>query len=140
MSIIKSANLNPRNIKRFINSLVLSYNIDGKKIEDYVKIENYLKSMISIQTFYFRGEKWLQFLKMIIPYHERVQFLIHFITLLEINNIMSFQDLESTIKDIPTLNYPKYNKILEIYNKIIEMNENDLFTFLSSRRTAFENR
>ena len=137
--IIKSAKLNPRNIKRFINSLVLSYGIydqnlkgiDDQNLKNYI-IENYLKSMISIQTFYFRGEKWLQFVKMIMDYKNRVQFLTHFITFIESENITSYQDLEDKIKDIPTLKYPKYNKkILEIYNKISEINDEDLFTFLT---------
>ena len=136
--IIKSAKLNPRNIKRFINSLVLSYDTDDEKLKDmdqklkdYI-IENYLKSMISIQTFYFRGEKWLQFVKMIMDYKNRVHFLTHFITFIESENITSYQDLEDKIKDIPTLKYPKYNKkILEIYNKISEINDEDLFTFLT---------
>jgi KAP family P-loop domain len=51
--IINSAKLNPRNIKRFINSLVISYNtsdkniqdIDNQKLRSYI-IENYLESMI----------------------------------------------------------------------------------------------
>jgi succinate dehydrogenase flavin-adding protein (antitoxin of CptAB toxin-antitoxin module) len=137
--IIKSAKLNPRNIKRFINSLVLSYDIYDENIKDindqnlknYI-IENYLKSMISIQTFYFRGEKWLQFVRMILDYRYRVQFLTHFITFIESEKITSYQDLEDKIKDIPTLTYPKYNKkVLEIYNKIIEINDEDLFIFLT---------
>jgi len=77
--IINSAKSNPRNIKRFVNSLVLSYSTSGKNIQDIYNenlrnyiIENYLKGMIAIQTFYFRGEKWLRFLKMINNYHERI--------------------------------------------------------------------
>ena len=58
--IMNSAKLNPRNIKRFMNSLVLSFGTDGEDIrdiqnanlKDYI-IENYLKSMISVQTFLF---------------------------------------------------------------------------------------
>jgi hypothetical protein len=36
--IINSAKLNPRNIKRFINSLVLSYSTSGKNIQDIYTI------------------------------------------------------------------------------------------------------
>ena len=97
--IIKSAKLNPRNIKRFINSLVLSYDIYDKNLKDihdknlknYI-IENYLKSMIAIQTFYFRGEKWLQFVKMMMNYNDRVQFLTHFIIFIESQKITSYQE------------------------------------------------
>lgn len=136
--IIKSAKLNPRNIKRFINSLVLSYNMDDqnlKNIDDqnlkHYIIKNYLKSMIAIQTFYFRGDKWLRFVKMIMNYYDRIRFLTHFITFIENENITSYQDLEDKIKDIPTLKYARHDKkILDIYNKIIEINDDDLFTFL----------
>ncbi len=137
--IINSAKLNPRNIKRFINSIVLSYDtdnenlktIDDQNLRNYI-IENYIKSMISIQTFYFRGDKWLQFIKMIIKYNDRIQFLTHFITFIETQKITSFNDLKNKIKDTQILIYPKYNKkILEIYNKIIEINDDDFFTFLT---------
>ena len=116
--IINSAKLNPRNIKRFINSLVLSYSPSGEnmdvvrdeKLRNYI-IENYLRSMISIQTFYFRGEKWLRLLRMINNYVERFIFLAHFITVVEFENI-SYQDLRDKIKEFPP-------QTLEIYNEII---------------------
>jgi hypothetical protein len=43
--------------------------------------------MISVQTFYFRGEKWLQFLRMITDYNKRVDFLKYFIAVVESKNI-----------------------------------------------------
>ena len=129
LRVINSAKLNPRNIKRFINSLVLSYSSSGKNIQDiyhenlrnYI-IENYLRSMIAIQTFYFRGEKWLRFLKMINNYHERIDFLTHFITVVKYEKI-SFQDLRDKIKDFPS-------RTLKIYNEIFEINDEELFAFL----------
>ena len=125
--IINSAKLNPRNIKRFINSVVLSYSTSGKNIEDiynenlrnYIR-ENYLRSMIAIQTFYFRGEKWLRFLKLINNYYERVDFLTHFITAGKPEKI-SYQDLRDKIKDFPS-------RTLKINNEII--GDDELFTFL----------
>ncbi len=45
--ILKSAELNPRNIKRFINSIAFSLFIYGESI--------IVESLISIQAFYFRG-------------------------------------------------------------------------------------
>ena len=135
--IINSAKLNPRNIKRFINSLVISYNTTDKNIKDisnenlrnYI-IDNYLESMISLQTFYFRGEKWLQFLKMINNYTDRVEFLTHFI-LFVVNKNISLQELQDKIKDFSSQEYRKPNKkTLEIYNELIEINDEDFFTFL----------
>ena len=114
--IINSAKLNPRNIKRFINSLVISYNtsdkniqdIDNQKLRSYI-IENYLESMIQVQTFYFRGEKWLQFLKMINNYTDRIEFLTHFIVFV-INENISLQELQDKIKGFSLEEYRKPNK------------------------------
>jgi predicted KAP-like P-loop ATPase len=52
--IIKATELNPRDIKRFINSIVISQEIYGQKINDIEKI-------IVIQAFYFHGDKWIEF-------------------------------------------------------------------------------
>jgi Pentapeptide repeats (8 copies) len=50
---------------------------------------------------------------------------------IESEKIASYQDLEYKIKDIQTINYPKYNrKILDIYNMIIKLKDEDLFNFL----------
>jgi predicted KAP-like P-loop ATPase len=130
--IIKSAKLNPRNIKRFINSIVLSYNTTDKNIKDITNknlrnyiIENYLESMISVQTFYFRGEKWLQFLKMINNYTDRVDLLSHFIVF-AVNKKISLQELQDKIKDFSSQEYRKADKkTLEIYNELIEVNDED---------------
>ena len=135
--ILKSAKLNPRNIKRFINSLVLSYNTSDKKIQNidfenlrnYI-IESYLESMISVQTFYFRGEKWLKFLKMINNYDERVQFLTHFIMVV-VNENISYQELQNKIKDFQLHKYYKLSeKTLQLYNELIKTNDEEFFDFL----------
>lgn len=126
--IINSAKLNPRNIKRFINSVVLSYSTGGSNIRDinndklrnYI-IETYLRGMISIQTFYFR-DKWLQFLRRINNYYDRIEFLTHFVRVVKSKNI-SYQDLRNRIKDFPSHTLP-------IYNEIIEINDEELFNFL----------
>jgi predicted KAP-like P-loop ATPase len=62
--IIKATELSPRDVKRFINSIVISQEIYGQKINDIEKI-------IVIQAFYFHGDRWIQFLKMLIPYEQR---------------------------------------------------------------------
>ena len=74
--IIKATEFNPRDVKRFINSIVISQEIYGQKIEDIEKI-------ITIQAFYFHGDKWLEFLKLLIPYKQRIEFGMHFILWLE---------------------------------------------------------
>src|SRR5262245_13576941 len=97
---------NPRNIKRFINSLVLSYGTSGKNIlsidnenlRNY-SINSYLWGIIAIQTFYFRGEKWLQFFRMIMNYDVRINFLTQFVR--QISENFKYKDLRDKIRDFP---------------------------------------
>ena len=136
--IKKATQLNPRDIKRFINSIVLAREFYGQDIKDIEKI-------IAIQAFYFHGRKWIDFLKLLIPYGQRIKFLMHFIALLEIKSkdITILKDLTKIIKDD---NYKEkkegylYESLIEtyrndkllndIYNKLIEIDDNDLFAFL----------
>jgi predicted KAP-like P-loop ATPase len=69
--IIKATELNPRDVKRFINSIVIAHEIYGHKVSDLEKI-------IVIQAFYFHGDKWIEFLKLLIPYKQRTEFCMHF--------------------------------------------------------------
>jgi hypothetical protein len=48
--IIKATEYNPRDVKRFITSIVISHEIYGYEIDEIEKI-------IAIQSFYFHGEK-----------------------------------------------------------------------------------
>ena len=70
--IINATELNPRDVKRFINSIVISHESYGQEIDD---IEN----IIVIQAFYFHGDKWIEFFKLLIPYKQRIAFLTRFI-------------------------------------------------------------
>ena len=70
--IIRDAQLNPRDIKRFVNSIILSRHIYGQNIREIEKI-------IAVQAFYFRGNKWLEFLKLLLEYKTRIKFLKHFL-------------------------------------------------------------
>ena len=136
--IIKATQLNPRDIKRFINSIVLARDIYGQDIKDIDKI-------IAIQAFYFHGHKWIEFLKLLIPYEQRVKFLMHFILLIEtkLKDITVLDDLRNIIKDekykekekdylYKSLldSYRKDKSLNDIYKRLIEIDDNDLFTFL----------
>jgi hypothetical protein len=48
--IIRATERNPRDVKRFINSIVISHEICGYEIDEIEKI-------IVIQSFYFHGER-----------------------------------------------------------------------------------
>ena len=122
--IIKSAKLNPRNVKRFINSIILS-------LSKYAQNTHYIEGLISIQAFYFHGEKWLQLLELIIPYNDRVLFLQDFIVRTrERPEIFNQEDLSKFVKEIPNIRSKLNSKIIEIYRKIADINDDDLFMFL----------
>ncbi len=92
--IIKATQLNPRNIKRFVNSIVMAKEFFGQNIKN-------IDQILAIQAFYFHGDKWIGFLEQLIPYEQRIKFLIHFILLLEIKlkDITILDDLNKIIKD-----------------------------------------
>jgi uncharacterized protein YjbI with pentapeptide repeats len=135
--IIKATKLNPRDIKRFINSIVLAKDIYEQNVQNIDKI-------IAIQAFYFHGYRWMDFLKLLTTYEERVKFLTHFILLLEKNgNLTSLEDLAKIILDDNNKekkDYNLYNSLIDslrddkflnnIYEKLIKIDDNDLFTFL----------
>ena len=131
--IIKATELNPRDVKRFINSIVISHEIYGHEIDDIEKI-------IVIQAFYFHGDKWIEFLKQLIPYNQRIAFLTHFILWLEkeSTNISNLYDLKNILLDNKTLekddNYIYKSladkSLFDIYKKLIDIDDNELFTFL----------
>jgi hypothetical protein len=137
--IIKATELNPRDVKRFINSIVISQEIYGQKIDDIEKI-------IVIQAFYFHGDKWLEFLKLLIPYKQRIEFGMHFFLWSErerwSTTISNLYDLKISLRDdknerkdvhmrdIYTNNIYADKSIRDIYKKLIDIGDDDLFAFL----------
>lgn len=131
--IIKAAQLNPRDIKRFVNSIILATYVYEHDIKDIEKI-------IAVQAFYFRGSGWLKFLRLLIPYKNRIQFLKHFILLIEKesekNNVLALVDLKKiTHDDIQEKGPILDQQTLEIYKKLVELDEShktDLLQWLGS--------
>jgi uncharacterized protein YjbI with pentapeptide repeats len=123
--IIRAAQLNPRDVKRFINTLILSKVIYGQSSKDFEKL-------IAIQAFYFRGTKWIDFLKLIIPYYTRIEFLKSFIISSESGNLSSLEDLSKSVDDVTDKkgNSRLQEPLGEIWEKLIELNDSDLFFFL----------
>jgi hypothetical protein len=128
--IINAAQPNPRDIKRFINSIILSRYIYEQSIKDIEKI-------VAVQAFYFRGGGWLEFLKLLFPYKNRIEFLKDFILLNEKESSgrqgLTLEDLkkirvgyEDQEKKSTSLDKP----ILEIYKKLVELGDEDLLIFL----------
>jgi uncharacterized protein YjbI with pentapeptide repeats len=129
--IINAAQPNPRDIKRFINSIILSRYIYGQSIKDIEKI-------IAVQAFYFRGGGWLKFLKLLLPYKNRIEFLKDFISLHEKESSerqgLTLEDLKKMRtgheqgKKSARLDKP----VLEIYEKLLELDDEDLLLFLKT--------
>ena len=130
--IINAAYLNPRDIKRFVNSIILAtyvYEHDIKEIE----------KLIAVQAFYFHGSKWIDLLKLLIPYKQRIAFLTHFIlwlqkesvaisNLYDLNKILQYD--KNRKKDDYVYKSLANRLLLDIYKKIVDIGDDDLFTFL----------
>jgi uncharacterized protein YjbI with pentapeptide repeats len=124
-----ASQLNPRDIKRFINTIILARYIYEHSIRD-------IEKLIAIQAFYFRSKDWLGFLKLITLYKVRIDFLKYFIMLLDRKgkDVSTIEDLNKLINDIIDkkqnfiLDSPKL--LLEIFKKFIQINDDDLFAFL----------
>jgi uncharacterized protein YjbI with pentapeptide repeats/energy-coupling factor transporter ATP-binding protein EcfA2 len=134
--IIKATELNPRDVKRFINSIVISHEIYGQGIDDIEKI-------IVIQAFYFHGDKWIEFLELLIPYKQRIEFVTHFILWLkkESTTISNLYDLNRVLQDVKNREKDDYiyksladKSLLEIYKKLIDIGDDDLFIFLRASK------
>jgi uncharacterized protein YjbI with pentapeptide repeats len=126
--IINAAQPNPRDIKRFINSIILSRYIYKQSIKDIEKI-------IAVQAFYFRGSGWLTFLKLLIPYKNRVEFLKDFILSYEKGSserkVLTLEELKIKIGyKVQKKKSSILDTILEIYRKLVELDDEDLLIFL----------
>jgi uncharacterized protein YjbI with pentapeptide repeats len=132
--ITGAAQLNPRDVKRFVNIIILSKYIYEENITDIEKI-------IAVQAFYFRGNRWLNFLKLITPFDNRIQFLKGLLFLWLVEEIRTIEDLH---KEIINANDKRKNYIFdrgtsEILKRLIELNDIDLYLFLiNSAPTLFK--
>jgi uncharacterized protein YjbI with pentapeptide repeats len=125
--IVRAAQLNPRDVKRFVNTVILSLYIYNQKIAD-------IEKLIAVQAFYFRGNKWIDFLKLLTPYRSRIDFLKNFIIILSEQEISSVVDLGELVKNrLAGKKELKLDKsVLEIFKKLVELDDNDLFVFLKT--------
>ena len=134
--IINAADLNPRDIKRFVNSIILATYVYEHDIKD-------IEKLIAVQAFYFHGSKWIDFLKLLFPYKNRIEFLKDFISL---NEKQSSERQGLTLEDLKKIRagYEDQEKkstsldkpILEIYKKLVELDDEDLLIFLRASASA----
>lgn len=92
--IIKATQLNPQDIKKVIDTIILAKNIYKQNIK------NNIDKIIAILGFYFHGDKWKDFLNLLIPYEQRIYFLTHFILFLESRSkdITNLEDLTKILE------------------------------------------
>jgi KAP family P-loop domain len=127
--IMRASQLNPRDVKRFVNAVVLSIVIFKQHTKD-------IEKLIAVQAFYFRGGAWLDFLKLITPYKVRTEFLKYFLILIEREgkNVSTIEDLRKLIYDMhegkQSLILDLDKMVVDIFKKLIDSNDYDLFTFL----------
>lgn len=139
--IIKVTQLNPQKVEKVIDTIILAKNIYKQNIK------NNIDKIIAIQGFYFHGDKWKDFLNLLIPYEHRIYFLTHFILFLESRSkdITNLEDLAKILeggkyKDKKEESNYVFQSLMEsyqrselcddMYSKLIEINDNDLFIFL----------
>jgi uncharacterized protein YjbI with pentapeptide repeats len=137
--IISAAKLNPRDVKRFINTVIISTYIYEQNIEDIDKL-------IAIQAFYFRGSKWIDFLKLITIYKIRIDFLKKFILWKERlgrdpwgrrqdgDSTTTFEDFKKFTDDVlnKKSDFALDKSTTDIFRKLTELNDNDLFLFIKT--------
>jgi uncharacterized protein YjbI with pentapeptide repeats len=124
--IMRVAQLNPRDVKRFVNSIILSLYVYKESIEDIDKI-------IAVQAFYFRGNEWIDFLKLLVPFWTRTSFLKYFIMLLKIHEYKSEISTLADLKKVINGGIKEFaldKSILDIFKKLISLGDNDLFDYL----------
>lgn len=130
--IITAAQLNPRDVKRFINTFVLSRYIFGQSIKD-------IERLIAVQAFYFRGNEWISVLRLITSFENRKNILKNFMLLLQRENdggrkVSRLEELNKLIQNIKNggMKFFLDRQTLEFIERLIELNDNDLLAFLLS--------
>jgi uncharacterized protein YjbI with pentapeptide repeats len=125
--IMRAAQLNPRDVKRFVNTIILSSYVYRQSISD-------IEKLIAIQAFYFRGSKWIEFLNLLVPFWRRTDFLKYFIMILKIHEykseISSLKDLNKIIND-GIKEFDLQKSTLNIFKKLISLGDDELFYFLT---------
>ena len=120
--IVKAVQLNPREVKRFINNIILAKAVFGKPINE----------LIVVQALNFRRD-WNKFLELITPDETRKAFLIEYKKLKEQDVAISDEKHlveifnEEALKNNPALKYA-----IEIYRELLKQDANALRSFLDA--------
>jgi hypothetical protein len=115
--IVKAIQLNPREIKRFINNVILAKLVLGKPIDE----------LIAVQALNFSRD-WKNFLELITPDEKRKAFLVEYKKLMEEGKAITNQEeLDKLGKE---LNQPLSKDIVEIYRELLKHDNNGLRSFL----------
>ena len=105
MLIVKTVQLNPREVKRFINNIILAKSVFNKPVDE----------LIAVQAFSFRRE-WNRFLELITPDESRRLFLNEYKNL---KTMTSEEDLDKLNKGRPESERLSKD-VLEIYHELFK--------------------
>ena len=116
--IVKAVQLNPREVKRFVNNIILAKAVFGKPLDE----------LVVVQALKFRSE-WNKFLELITPDKKRKRFLSLYKKLERQGQaINTKEELEEKIKS----NSAEFKAINDIYQELVKQNNEDLKDFLEA--------
>ena len=125
--IVKAVELNPRQVKRFINNVIFAQAVFNKDID----------KLIAVRALDFRDD-WHKFLELITPNDTRKKFFEGYEKLksLEGNGVKGItknEELEEFAKGLPQTMIPSFRECSEIYQELIRKNSGkDLINFLDA--------
>jgi hypothetical protein len=120
--VVKAIQLNPREIKRFINNVILARLVLGKPIDE----------LIAVQALNFNRD-WKNFLELITPDVKRKAFLDEYKKLMEEDKVITTQEeLDKLGKELYEANHLLSRDIVEIYRELLKQDNNALRSFLDA--------
>ncbi len=120
--IVKAIELNPRQVKRFINNIILAESVFGKPVDE----------LIAVQALNFRQE-WWKFLDLIAPNDERRRtFFNEYKKMQEEGKIITTEvELDKFVEQISENNHPLLRDVIDIYRELVRQG-NSLRDFLDA--------
>ena len=120
--IVKAIELNPRQVKRFINNIILAESVFGKPVDE----------LIAVQALNFRQE-WWKFLDLIILNDEkRRTFFNEYKKIKEEGKVITSEaELDKFVEQVSENNHPLLKDVIDIYRELIRQG-NSLRDFLDA--------
>jgi KAP family P-loop domain/Pentapeptide repeats (8 copies) len=111
--IVKAVELNPREVKRFINNIILAKSVFEQPVDE----------LIAVQTLNFRHE-WRKFLDLITPDEMRKKFFQEYEKIKEEGKIISNEEeLDKFLKEISENDHPSFKDVVRIYRELLKQGD-----------------